>query len=130
MCEQCSCAGCVDHANSERPQGGHASGAVQPAPLFQPSASIHPGRVLMDDYLRPAGISIRRLADSIRVKRGRLESVIGGRSSISAELSLRLGRYFGDPPAYWQDLQSKHDMEMAYCAWGEDIDLIRPRVRW
>ena len=130
MCEQCSCAGVVDNANPERPQGDRATGAVARSPLFQPSASIHPGRVLLDDYLRPAGISIRRLADSMRIKRGRLESIIGGRSSISAELSLRLGRYFGDPPTYWQDLQSKHDMEMAYCAWGEDVDLIRPLGRW
>ncbi|WP_282295065.1 HigA family addiction module antitoxin [Stenotrophomonas sp. PS02289] len=130
MCEKCSCAGVVEPTNPERPRGAPESGAVAPQLLFHPPADIHPGRVLMDDYLRPSGISIRRLADSIRVKRGRLESIISGRSGISAELSMRLGRYFGDPPTYWQDLQSKHDMEMAYCAWGEDVDLIRPRVRW
>ncbi|WP_282297661.1 HigA family addiction module antitoxin [Stenotrophomonas sp. PS02289] len=130
MCEQCCCAGVVDSTNPERPQGAPENGAVAPRLLFHPPADVHPGRVLMDDYLRPSGISIRRLADSIRVKRGRLESIIAGRSGISAELSMRLGRYFGDPPTYWQDLQSKHDMEMAYCAWGEDVDLIRPRVRW
>jgi len=130
MCEQCSCAGVVDHSNPERSQVDRETGAASRAPLFHPSASIHPGRVLLDDYLRPAGISIRRLADSVRVKRGRLESIIGGHSGITAELSLRLGRYFGDPPTYWQDLQAKHDMEMAYCAWGEDVDLIRPLGRW
>ena len=130
MCEQCCCAGVVDPTNSKRPEGAPESGAVVPQLLFHPPADVHPGRVLMDEYLRPSGISIRRLADSIRVRRGRLESIIAGRSGISAELSMRLGRYFGDPPTYWQDLQSKHDMEMAYCAWGEDVDLIRPRVRW
>ena len=130
MCEQCCCAGVVDPTNPVRPQGAPESEAVAPALLFHPSPKIHPGRVLMDDYLGPMGISIRRLADSIRVKRGRLESIIGGRSGISAELSLRLGRYFGEPKTYWQDLQAKHDMEMACGAWDEDVDLIRPRVRW
>lgn len=130
MCEQCCCTGAVDPTNPERPQGAPESGAVQPAPLFHPSPLLHPGRVLRDDYLRVTGISIRRLADSIRVRRGRLESIIAGRSGISAELSLRLGRYFGNPPMYWHDLQTTHDREMAYCAWGEDVDQIRPLVRW
>ena len=130
MCEQCCCAGVVDHANPERPQSVPGSGTVAPALLFHPSPKIHPGRVLMDDYLGPMGISIRRLADSIRVKRGRLESIIAGRGSISAEVSMRLGRYFGEPKTYWQDLQAKHDMALADCAWGEDVDLIRPHVRW
>lgn len=123
MCEQCCCADSDDRSNSDRPQGGRA-------PLIYPSPSIHPGQVLMEEYLRPMGLSIRRLAEFLHIKRGKLESVIGGRSAISTELSMRLGRYFGDPPLYWVDLQVKHEMEMAYCACGEDLDLIRPRVRW
>lgn len=151
MCEQCCLAGVDDHVIQVCPQcgretvaahaqppagpsgggspggGGHAIGS---ASIVPPSPTIHPGQVLMEDYLRPMGLSIRRLAEAIRVKRGRLESVIGGRSAISTELSMRLGRYFGDAPLYWVDLQVKHEREMADCAWGEDIELIRPRVRW
>jgi len=98
--------------------------------IIYPTPRVHPGKVLRERYLEPLGLSVRRLASAINVSRGRLDAVVCGRSGINPELSLRLGRYFGDPPLYWLDMQVAFDVEKTYSTFGTAVDQIRPRMRW
>ena len=98
--------------------------------IIYPTPREHPGKVLFERYLQPLGISVRRLAQALHVSRGRLDSVVCGRTGINPELSFRLGRYFGDPPLHWLEMQVAYDVEGAYRTYGKAVDLVRPRMRW
>ena len=71
---------------------------------------IHPGEILQEEFLRPLGVSMSRLAREIHVSRGRVRAVINGSSTIRADLALRLGRYFGTSAELWMNLQSDYNL--------------------
>jgi addiction module HigA family antidote len=73
---------------------------------------IHPGEVLKEDFLDPMGISQYRLAKDISVDVRRINAIIQGKRSISADTALRLGRYFDIEPEFWMNLQSHYDLEV------------------
>lgn len=75
-------------------------------------ASIHPGEILMEEFLRPLGLSQYRLAKDISVPPRRINEIVLGKRSISADTALRLGRYFGNSPQFWMNLQSRYDLEL------------------
>jgi antitoxin HigA-1 len=70
---------------------------------------VHPGIVLLENFLEPLGISQERLAKVIQVPPKRLEEIINGKRSISAEIALRLAHYFGLSKRYWLNLQAQYD---------------------
>ena len=70
---------------------------------------IHPGRILKRE-LSARGLSANKLALALRVPSGRITQIINGKRGISAETALRLGRYFGNSPQFWMNLQSKYDL--------------------
>ncbi|GAB4483744.1 MAG: HigA family addiction module antitoxin [Thermodesulfovibrionales bacterium] len=74
---------------------------------------IHPGEILIKEFLEPLGISQYRLAKDIGVTPRRINEIAHGRRSISADTALRLGRFFGMEAAFWLNLQSRYDMETA-----------------
>ena len=73
-------------------------------------APIHPGEILMEEFLKPMGISQYRLAKDIRVPPRRINEIVHGVRNISADTALRLGRYFSISPQFWLNLQSQYDL--------------------
>jgi addiction module HigA family antidote len=74
-------------------------------------APIHPGVILLEEFLEPMNISQYRLAKDINVHPRRINEIIHGRRSISADTALRLSRYFGLSERFWLNLQSRYDLE-------------------
>jgi antitoxin HigA-1 len=73
--------------------------------------SIHPGEILLKEFLEPMGISQYRLAKSIGVPSRRINEIVLGKRSISADTALRLGRFFGTSEQFWMNLQSRYDLD-------------------
>ena len=73
---------------------------------------IHPGEILLEEFLKPMGISQYRLAKSISVPARRINEIVHGKRAISPDTALRLSRYFGMSERFWMNLQSRYDLEM------------------
>jgi addiction module HigA family antidote len=73
---------------------------------------IHPGEILFEEFLKPLGITQYRLAKDISVPPRRINEIIHGRRSISADTALRLSRYFGVSERFWLNLQARYDLEI------------------
>jgi addiction module HigA family antidote len=82
---------------------------------------IHPGRILKRE-LTSRGLSANKLALALRVPSGRVTQIINGKRGISAETALRLGRYFGNSPQFWLNLQSRYDLAVLERDIGSVID--------
>ncbi len=75
-------------------------------------APIHPGENLMEEFLKPLGISQYKLAKDIHVPARRINEIVHGKRSISADTALRLSRYFNLSERFWLNLQARYDLEM------------------
>ncbi len=73
---------------------------------------IHPGEILLDEFLKPMGISQYRLAKDTSVPPRRINEIVHGKRSITADTALRLGRFFGMSPQFWLNLQTRYDLEV------------------
>ena len=73
---------------------------------------IHPGEILLEEFLQPMGISQYRLAKDISVPPRRINEIVHGKRSITADTALRLARYFGMSERFWINLQSRYDLEV------------------
>ena len=73
---------------------------------------IHPGEILLEEFLKPMGISQYRLAKDIHVDPRRINEIVLGKRAISADTALRLSRYFGSSERFWLNLQAHHDLEV------------------
>jgi len=73
---------------------------------------IHPGEILMEEFLKPIGVSQYRLAKDISVPPRRINEIVHGRRSITADTALRFGRFFGMSPQFWLNLQTRYDLEV------------------
>src|SRR5213082_3033855 len=73
---------------------------------------IHPGEILLEEFLSPMGISQYRLAKEMSVPARRINEIIHGTRSISADTALRLARYFGTSDRFWLNLQARYDLEI------------------
>ena len=76
-------------------------------------AAIHPGEILLHDFMEPLGLSQYALAKAIAVTPMRVSQVVRGQRAITADTALRLSRYFGTRPGWWLDLQTHYDLESA-----------------
>jgi len=74
---------------------------------------IHPGEILLEDFIKPLNLSINRVARDIDVPPGRISNIVNGKRSITADTALRLGTYFGVSPELWLNLQSDYDLRIA-----------------
>ena len=74
-------------------------------------APIHPGEILKEEFLEPMGISQYRLAKDISVPPRRINEIVHGNRSVSANTALRLAKYFGTTAQFWLNLQTHHDLE-------------------
>jgi addiction module HigA family antidote len=73
---------------------------------------IHPGEILKEEFLEPMGISQYRLAKDISVPPRRINEIVHGKRSITADTALRLGRFFGMSAQFWLNLQTRYDLEV------------------
>ena len=87
---------------------------------------IPPGEILWEEFMRPNGLSQNRLARDIDVNPARINDIVHGRSSITAPIALRLGKYFGTTPELWLNLQSDYELRRARA---KDWPKIEGRVR-
>jgi len=83
---------------------------------------IHPGEVLLEDFMKPLGISQYRLAKDVGVSPIRISQIIRGERSITVDTAMRLGRYFGTSAAVWLRLQVRYDLESAQAKLGPQIE--------
>ena len=87
---------------------------------------VHPGRILRRE-LEARELSANRLALALRLPSGRITDILNGRRSISADTAVRLGRYFGNNPQFWLDLQGQYDIAVIERDKGADISRrVRP----
>lgn len=84
-------------------------------------APVHPGDVLLKDFIEPMGISRYRVAKNINVPQRRIDLICRGEAAVSAEMALRLGRLFSSTPEFWVNLQAQYDLEVAERAAGKEI---------
>ena len=83
---------------------------------------IHPGEILIEEFLKPMGISQYRLAKDISVPPRRINEIVHGKRSISADTALRLGRFFGISPQFWLNLQTRFDLEVTEDLLAERLE--------
>jgi addiction module HigA family antidote len=83
---------------------------------------VHPGEVLLEEFLKPLGLSQNRLGLSIGVHPRRINEIVLQKRRITAETALRLARYFGTSPQFWLGLQSDYDLDVAADRLGERLE--------
>jgi addiction module HigA family antidote len=83
---------------------------------------IHPGEILLEEFMRPLDVSINRLARDIVVPPGRISAIVNGKRAISADTALRLGKYFGVSPEIWVGLQADYDLRIAQRVVGAEVE--------
>ncbi len=83
---------------------------------------IHPGEVLLEEFLKPMKLSQNRVALQMGVHPRRINEIVLGKRRITAETALRLARYFGTTPQFWLGLQADYDLDMASDELGERLD--------
>ena len=85
-------------------------------------APIHPGEVLLSDFLEPLGVSQYRVARDISVPPRRIDEIVHGKRAISADTALRLARYFGTSERVWLNLQARFDLETERDRLGKRLE--------
>lgn len=89
-------------------------------------APIHPGEVLLEEYLGPLGVSQYRLAQAIGVPPRRINEIVLGKRAITADTALRLAKFFGTSERFWLNLQSRFEIEVQRDRLGPVLEGIRP----
>jgi addiction module HigA family antidote len=87
---------------------------------------IHPGEVLLEDFLTPLEVTQHHLAVSIGVPPRRINEIVHGKRRITADTALRLARYFGTTDRFWLNLQTRYDLEIEKDHLGAILDQIQP----
>jgi len=88
---------------------------------------IHPGEVLLDEFIKPMNLSQNRLAIDIGVDGRRINEIVLGKRAITADTALRLSRFFGNSPQFWMGLQTQYDLDVAEGQLGKRLDReVRP----
>jgi antitoxin HigA-1 len=88
-------------------------------------APVHPGEILRDGFLAPTGLSAHALARAIGVPPSRMERIASGDAPVTADVAMRLARYFGTTVHFWMGLQAQHDLEYARHLVGMDREPVR-----
>ena len=88
----------------------------------------HPGVVLREEFLEPMGLSVYALAKAIHVTRSRINEVCHGRQGITANIALRLGRFFEVDPQWFMNMQSRYDLRAQAERLADELAAIQPRT--
>ena len=87
--------------------------------------NIHPGEILLEDFLVPMDISAYRLSKEIHIDQTRISEIIKGKRSITVDTALRLSRFFGNSAEFWLNLQNHYDLEEKKKELERDLDTIK-----
>ena len=88
---------------------------------------IHPGEILLEEFMKPLGVSINKLARYIDVPPGRISEIVNGKRAVTADTALRLGRYFDISPEIWINLQADYELRVTMRDSGKEIETrVRP----
>ena len=82
---------------------------------------VHPGEILREEFMKPRGLSMNKLALDLRVPVTRIAEIVHQRRAITTDTALRLGRYFKTTPVFWMNLQVRYDLEVAEDEQAEKI---------
>ena len=74
---------------------------------------VHPGEILREEFMKPLGLSMNKMAMDLRVPVTRIAEIVAERRSVTADSALRFARYFKNSPTFWMNLQSRYDLEVA-----------------
>jgi addiction module HigA family antidote len=89
---------------------------------------IHPGEILSEEFLKPLGMSMNKLADELHVPSNRITQIVEGRRSITGETALRLARYFGTSAEFWLGMQKDYDLQVARDEFEAEVERqVQPR---
>jgi addiction module HigA family antidote len=90
---------------------------------------VHPGEILLEEFLKPMSISQYRLAESIHVPARRINEIVLQKRGITADTALRLSRFFGNSAQFWMNLQTRYELELARDLSASTIDReVRPHA--
>jgi antitoxin HigA-1 len=87
---------------------------------------VHPGEILLEEFLTPLSVSQYQLAKAVDVPARRINEIVHGQRRITADTALRLSRYFGTSERFWMNLQARYDLETEKDRLGTVLDDIRP----
>ncbi|MCI0553020.1 MAG: HigA family addiction module antitoxin [Anaerolineae bacterium] len=88
---------------------------------------IHPGEVLLEEFIKPMDLSQNRLAIDIGVDARRINEIVLGKRAVTADTALRLSRFFGNSPQFWMGLQTQYDLDVAEDQLGKRLEReVRP----
>lgn len=87
---------------------------------------VHPGEILLEEFLKPLEVSQYQLAKEISVPARRVNEIVHGQRRISADTALRLARYFGTSERFWMNLQTRYDLEIEKDRLGDALHEIHP----
>ena len=85
-------------------------------------APVHPGEVLLDEFLKPLELSQNRVALDVGVHPRRINEIVLGKRAVTANTALRLARYFGTTPQFWLGLQADYDLDVEKDAFGDRLE--------
>jgi len=88
--------------------------------MKKPLKNAHPGEVLLEEFLKPLGVSQNSLARAVNVPPRRINEIVHGKRSVSADTAVRLSRFFGTSEMFWLGLQNDYDLEEA----RQKVDLV------
>ena len=92
---------------------------------------VHPGEILLEEFLKPLNMNPHQLALSLRVPANRIAQIVDGERGISADTALRLARFFGVSPEFWINLQATYDIRVAKLELQKRIEReVRPRMEY
>jgi addiction module HigA family antidote len=97
-------------------------------PQHKPTDPVHPGEILLEEFMKPMGISMNGLALALRVPTTRISAIVNESRGITADTALRLGRYFSTTSEFWMNLQQQFDLRVADRQIHKEIErAIQPR---
>jgi addiction module HigA family antidote len=89
----------------------------------------HPGETIREDFLKPLGMSVNKLALELRVPATRMTEIVNGRRGVTADTALRLARYFNTTPKFWLNLQASYDLAIVAASKAHEIErTVLPRA--
>ena len=89
-------------------------------------ALVHPGEILLEEFIRPFGLSPGKTAARLHIARPRIEKLVRGQTPVTVDTALRLEKLFGATAQFWLNLQTRYDLETAKRALADDIETIEP----
>jgi addiction module HigA family antidote len=91
--------------------------------------AVHPGEILLQEFMRPLGLSANKLAGALGVPSNRIVAIVNAKRAITADTALRLARYFNSTPDFWMNLQARYDLQEAEDELAAGIArTVRPRT--